>query len=168
MNEQRVLMRKVELVPGGFRLDGAGVGPDRNTEVANLIAEIVEKDRVREPRPRRRRAHLLPILLVVLSALGLWNFMRITAVPQLPESEAEASARAALYLISASLDEYRRTHGALPSSLEAAGLDTEGVIYEIEASRYVLRTEYGRVRITYHEGQNKAPFAAALGAGAGR
>ncbi len=169
MNEQRVLMRKVDLVPGGFRIDTSAFDRDRHPQMPPPVSEtVVSDDGAHRRFPRRRRYRILPVLLVAISALGVWSFVRATALPVVPAAEAETSARAALYLIANSLDDHRRNHGVLPASLTELGVDIEGVSYRIEANRYVLKAAHDRLRITYREGQDKAPFAAGLGVGTSR
>lgn len=151
---------------------------DRNTEnmgrgeeVAGLIAEIVQRDvqarRERDRVVKRRRVPVLTFLLVLLVGFGTWNFLRITKPPVVPAAQVEQSARAQLYLIASSLDAYRTERGRLPSTLAEAGLDARGIEYTLEAGRYLLVARHGTSQVTFREGQDKTPFAAALGFGGG-
>ena len=152
----------------GWQLDGSSTA-NRGQEVAGLIAEIVQRDvDTRRARAVQRRKLHVPVLLVLFLALagfGAWNFVRITAPPEIPATQIEAAARARLYLISASLDAYRRERNTLPATLAEAGLDSGGIVYSLEAGRYMLVAQYGSVRVTYREGQDKKPFAASLRVG---
>jgi hypothetical protein len=151
----------------GWQLDGSTV--NRGQEVAGLIAEIVQRDvDARRERARQRRNLHIPVLLVLfltLAGFGTWNFLRITTPPEIPAAQIEAAARARLYLIGASLDAYRRERNTLPSTLAEAGLDSDGITYSLESGRYMLVAQYGSVRVTYREGQDKKPFAASLRVG---
>lgn len=150
-----------------FRVGGNGEQLDRGGEVAGLIAEIVKRDvqarRERERVERRRRIPVLLLLLLLLSGFGTWNFLRITAPTPVPLIQTEQAARAQLYLISTSLDAWRAEQGRLPTTLSEAGLDMRGVSYSLEAGRYILVAEHGGVQVTFREGQDRSPFAAALG-----
>jgi hypothetical protein len=150
---------------GGYQIDGRG-GANRGEEVAGLIAQIVRRDvETRRARANVRSRRHIPILVVIFIALtgfGAWNFLRITEPAAIPQDQSEAAARARLYLISSSLDAYRLERGRLPATLVEAGLDANGVSYNIESGRYTLVAQYGNVRVTYQEGQDKAPFAAAM------
>lgn len=155
-----------------FPLPGQADGPERGGEVAGLIAEIVQRDaqarRERERRDMRRRLPVLLCLLVLLTGFGTWNFLRITKRPTLPPVQVEQAARAQLFLIASSLDAYRAEHGELPGSLDDAALDAAGVEYRVEGGRYELVARLGAWQLTFREGQDRRPFAAALGVGGGR
>ena len=120
---------------------------------------------LREREVKRRRVPVLLCLLILLSGFGTWNFLRITRPPVLPAVQAEQAARAQLFLIASSLDRYREERGRLPVSLAQAGLDATGVEYRLEGGRYRLVARTGPMRITLREGDDKTPFAAALGIG---
>lgn len=154
-----------------FHLTGGGDKLERSGEVAGLIAEIVQRDaqarRERERQVKRRRIPVLMFMLVLLVGFGTWNFLRITKPPVVPPVQTERAARAQLYLIASSLDAYRDARGRLPSTLAEAGLDARGVQYTMEAGRYVLVAQHGVMQVTFREGQDKTPFAAALGPGGG-
>jgi hypothetical protein len=142
---------------------------NRGQEVAGLIAEIVQRDSDgRSAKAIQKRNLHVPVMLVlflILAGFGVWNFLRISAPPEIPVVQVEAAARARLYLTSSSLDAYRRERGTLPATLAEIGLDNDGMTYSLEAGRYTLVAQYGTVRVSYREGQDKAPFAGALRSG---
>lgn len=160
-------MEQTQRVPRAgtqYDLDGADA-LERGGQVADLIAEIVRKDVPTKAEVARRRLPFLLILLALFGGFGTWNFLRITAPPAIPTVQTERATRAQLYLVSSSLDSWKRDHGQLPATLAEAGLDMSGMSYERVDGRYVLIAENGPVRLTYREGQDKAPLAAALGVG---
>jgi hypothetical protein len=152
----------------GWQIDGS-TSANRGQEVAGLIAEIVQRDvdarHARASQHRKLHVPVMVVLFVILAGFGTWNFLRISKLPEIPAAQIEAAARGRLYLIAASLDAYRREHNTLPATLAEAGLDSDGIVYSLEAGRYMLVARYGSVRVTYREGQDKAPFAAALRVG---
>jgi hypothetical protein len=153
------------LAGAGYRLDGAE-SMERGAQVAGLITDILNSDAAkRAAPPQKRRFPTMIVLLVLFTSFGVWNFIRITADPNVPVVQTERAARAQLFLVSSALDTWRNEQGRLPRSLEEAGLDMRGVSYVVTDGRYELNAVHGLVRLRYREGQDKAPLAAALGIG---
>jgi hypothetical protein len=145
-------------------------GGAQGGEVAHLIADIVRResaqraDRERQQaKPPKGKAPALVVLLAVLVAFGVWNAIQIRRVPLPPPAQVEVAARASIYLTASALDSHRRTRGGLPASLEEAGLDVAGLSYRVEAGRYVLTMLTSVQTHVYREGEDLAPYAAALG-----
>jgi len=112
-----------------------------------------------ERRPRKRFVIALAILLVGLTAANV-RAARTTG-PQNPAEEAVA-ARGLIYLIVQGLDDYRDSTGILPPSLEAVGLDEQGIEYRASDTAYILTANVTGGALVYQAGQDHGAYRAAL------
>jgi hypothetical protein len=74
----------------------------------------------------------------------------------------EASSRFSIYLIAEGLQAYRDSTGALPATLEEAGLDETGIAYRTDGSTYRLVVTEGSRSMVYVEGEEQDHFGAAF------
>ncbi|NNG17776.1 MAG: hypothetical protein HKM89_14980 [Gemmatimonadales bacterium] len=112
-----------------------------------------------ERQPRRRFVIALAILLAGLTAANL-RAARATG-PHNPAEEAVA-ARGLIYLIVHGVEEYRDSTGLLPPSLEAVGLDEQGIEYRAKDTSYMLTANLTGGAIVYQNGQDLGAYRAAL------
>lgn len=112
-----------------------------------------------ERQPRRRFVIALAVILAGLTAANL-RAARVTG-PHNPAEEAVA-ARGLIYLIVHGIEEYRDSTGTLPPSLEAVGLDEQGIEYRAKDTTYMLTASVTGGAIVYQHGQDLGAYRAAL------
>lgn len=109
--------------------------------------------------PSRRLLWLLPLFL----GLTGWNVWRSGRAPQVfTDSQLTASRRLNVYLAVEGIQEYKRTHGVLPPTLEMAGITTPGLAYALAESSFTLSDTTGPAALIYRSGQDLSMFAAAF------
>ena len=126
--------------------------------VEAVMAREAERARVREA--AERRVHAVPRLqLALLLSLACFNayvwlgnpsWLRFN-IPAGPLYQYyEGSWKVAVYLQRERIEEYRRTHGHVPATAQAAGPAVRGVSYTPLAARdYVLAAGSGARRFVY-------------------
>ena len=102
-------------------------------------------------------AFVLGALFVVLTC---WNVVRFVQGPPQPPKPSPFQSKQALYLGVMKIDAYRRVHGAIPESLEQAGLPVaEGYAYErLSPTHYVVSFRNGGAKLEYDSGESKESF----------
>jgi len=129
--------------------------------VASVREEKAARARSQRKRgsPARHLAWLLPLFL----GLTGWNVWRSGRPPEvLSDAQLTASRRLSVYLAVEGIQEYQRTHGALPPTLEIAGITTPGLAYTTAESSFTVSDTTGSTALIYRSGQDLSMFAAAF------
>lgn len=154
---------------------------DRRQQLADVLKEVAESQRAAEEEMRRRqrrprRDGTRPITLAVgLLAAGLLAWLWIarpaaifapgTPAPLSPAA-AEERARIALYLERTRIEDFRRSRGRLPASLEEAGTVEAGVTYFPDGTGYRLEAKPGRLTLLLTDRMDSDSFLGEAGGGA--
>jgi hypothetical protein len=104
------------------------------------------------------RAPFMIGLLILLAGLTIGN-LRPAAPP--PADDDEAAARFTIYLTAETIEAYRDSAGTLPSGLEQVGLADDDLTYAVRDGSYTLTARVGDATVTYVDGEDLAPYAAA-------
>jgi hypothetical protein len=142
------------------------------------VASVKEEKAARAQSLRKRASpprHLLWLMPIFLGLTG-WNVWRSGRPPAvLSDAQLTASRRLNVYLAVEAVQEYKRTTGALPPTLEVAGITTPGLVYTTADPSYTVSDTTGPNALIYRSGQDLSMFAAAFhalrragGAGSGQ
>lgn len=130
------------------------VEPTRRQELTSAVQAVLEskrdeasqarEDRIATERRAQRQPALAVLLVIGWGVLGwLWISQPAAIFGEKPLAArspalAEASMRYALYLQRTRVENYRRSHGRLPTSLATTGQVEGGVTYGLIGGGYVL------------------------------
>ena len=150
--------------PKDHRLSRPDLAAQFVHDIMKQRVEDVKQTRAATTRSQRRRSAARHLLWVVPIFVGLtvwnaWTWARPAVV--FTEGQMSASRKFGVYLAVEAVKDYQRTHGVLPTSLAAAGVVTRGLAYAPLEPAFTISDTTGRDAVTYHSGDNLAPFASA-------
>ena len=143
--------------------------PKSAERARDLIVQIEERRkeldavRFRAPKARRTRTGILGAALLVAVGFLAWDLTHPTErPPALDEGEIRASLEFTVFLTVAGIEEYRDRTGALPESLESAGLDDPLLTYMVGVSGYRVKGQAGEHTVEFKEGDDLEPLEASF------
>lgn len=144
-------------------------GAERRVDARRLLDEIEvrqqELDAVtfKKPSDGRNRRRLLVFAIALSSGiLGLDLYTQEPSPPVFSESELDAGLDFLVYLTVQGLEEFRERTGALPTTLEQAGLDDPSIRYDEGISGFRIEAQEGSRSVVFTEGDDVEPLAASF------
>lgn len=130
---------------------------------ADIVRRDAEDRRPEQPRKRYGRQVTAAIVVVLSTALTLWNVERALRQPRVVSSvEEAAAARVVAYLAIQALRTYHDSAKAYPPTLERIGADDLVLIYMPHEATYELIARIGGADVRYRPGDDLAPWRLAF------
>ena len=135
----------------------------------DLIQQIAdhtqEADNVefKKATPGRVRRGLIASAILLAGAYLAWDiYQRPEPEPVFDEPALAAGLEFTVYLTVSGIEEFRQRTGALPETLEAAGLDDPSIRYETGRGGYRVEAVNSAHSIVFNEGDDLEPLKASF------